>query len=188
LQSGGQRCNQIWFLVLKDRSKVNHNVIIFDARDDGNSSAATKAPFQIGGRVAFAANVKDGTAKALLLEWSLRPPAIHPRPIRFLSPQMASAAKALSRSYRHAKQAPRQWHEAYEAQESRRWRCGYHFRRRGLSIYGNLKTYWCCQVREFPSPCRTAATAGRSSRHHRRFATPYVASHHAAVMLATDLQ
>src|SRR5256885_9805017 len=68
LQSGGKRSNQVRFLVLKDRSKVNHDVIIFDARDDGNSSAATKTPSQIGGRMAFAANVKDGTAKAL--RWS----------------------------------------------------------------------------------------------------------------------
>ena len=68
MQSSGKRSNQVRFLVFKDRSKVNHNVIIFDARDDGNSSAATKSPFQIGGRMAFAANVKDGTAKALC--WS----------------------------------------------------------------------------------------------------------------------
>jgi hypothetical protein len=65
LQGSGEGSDQVRFLVFEHRAKVDYNLVIFDARDDGDRRAAAKALFKMGGGMAFAADVKHWSAKAL---------------------------------------------------------------------------------------------------------------------------
>src|SRR5260370_854755 len=68
LQSSGERRDQVGFLFFEHRAEVEHNMVVFDARDDRSDRTTAKTLFEFGGGMAFAADVKDWSAKTL--RWS----------------------------------------------------------------------------------------------------------------------